>query len=165
MKNVSSGKVFNLSTIKVGDKAPDFSLESNTGSEFRLSELKGKNVVLFFYPMDESPVCSREAEAFKDAYQDFKALNAEVFGVSSQSIESHKSFASNHSLPFLLLSDKDNRVRKLYGVSSTFGVPGRVTFVIDNAGTVFFEYSSQLHPARHAQEALNALKKVLAKGN
>ncbi len=149
-----------MAKLKVGDKAPDFSLQSNTGSEFRLSELKGKNVVIFFYPMDESPVCSREVEAFKELYQEFKALNAEVVGISSQSVESHKSFASKHNLPFLLLSDKDNNVRKLYGVASTLGVPGRVTFIIDKMGIVVFEYSSQLHPARHAQEALKALKKL-----
>ncbi len=144
----------------MGDKAPDFSLQSNTGAEFKLSDLAGKNVVIFFYPMDESPVCSREVEAFKEKYQDFKALNAEVVGVSSQSVDSHKSFASKHSLPFMLLSDKNGDVRKLYGVSSSFGVPGRVTFVINKEGVIIFVYSSQIHPARHAQEALDALKKL-----
>lgn len=117
-------------------------------------------MVIFFYPMDESPVCSREVEAFKDKYQEIKTLNAEVVGVSSQSVDSHKSFASKHNLPFMLLSDRDSNVRKLYGVSSTLGVPGRVTFVIDKKGTLACAYSSQIHPARHAQEALDALKKL-----
>ncbi len=154
-----------MSNLKVGDKAPDFSLKSNTGSEFNLSELRGKNVVLFFYPMDESPVCSREVEAFKAKDQEFKELNATVVGVSSQSVESHKSFASKHKLPFILLSDKNGDTRKQYGVSSTLGVPGRVTFVIDQDGVIVFIYSSQMHPGRHAQKALDAVKKVLAKGN
>ena len=153
-------EVIRLPNLKMGDKAPDFSLPSNTDTELKLSDLTGKNVVIFFYPMDESPMCSREVEAFKEKYQDFKALNAEVVGVSSQSVDSHKSFASKHSLPFMLLSDKNGYVRKLYGVYSTFGVPGRVTFVINKEGVVIFVYSSQMHPARHAQEALDALKKL-----
>ena len=113
-----------MTTLKVGDKAPDFCLPSSSGSMVKLSQFLGKNIVVFFYPMDESPVCSREAEAFRDKNTDFKALDTEVIGISSQSIESHKSFASHHNLPFTLLSDKDNSVRKLYGISSTLGIPG-----------------------------------------
>jgi peroxiredoxin Q/BCP len=153
-----------MSKLKVGDKAPNFSLQSSTGSSFKLSELQGKNVVIFFYPMDESPVCSREVEAFKERYPEFKTLNAEVVGISSQSVESHSSFASKHNLPFMLLSDGNGDVRKLYGVLSTLGVPGRVTFIVDQGGVVVFVYSSQMHPARHAQEALDALKR-LTNGN
>ncbi len=146
--------------VKVGDKAPDFGLPSSKGENVSLSQFRFKeNVVLFFYPMDESPVCSREAEAFRNNYNEFKELGAEVMGISSQSVESHKAFATHHSLPFLLLSDADNAVRKLYGVSSTLGaVLGRVTFVIDKEGIVKCVYSSQLQPARHAEEALKALK-------
>jgi peroxiredoxin Q/BCP len=149
-----------LTTLKVGDKAPDFSLSSSSGTAVRLSQFLGKNVVIFFYPMDESPVCSREVEAFRDRHTDFKALDAEVIGVSSQSVESHKSFASHHNLPFILLSDKDKSIRKLYGISSTLGIPGRITFVIDKKGIVFFVYSSQIHPAKHADEALRALREL-----
>ncbi|HLN44847.1 MAG TPA: peroxiredoxin [Candidatus Sulfotelmatobacter sp.] len=149
-----------MTNLKVGDKAPDFSLQSNTGDQFKLSELRGKNVVLFFYPMDESPVCSREVEAFKEKNPEFRGLNAEIVGVSSQNVESHRSFASKHSSPFLLLSDPKGIVRKLYGVSSTLGIPGRVTFVVNKDGVIVFVYSSQMHPARHAQEALAALKNV-----
>ena len=146
--------------VKVGDRAPDFTLLSNTGENVTLSQFLGrKNVVIFFYPMDESPVCSREAEAFRDKYEDFKELNAEVMGISSQSVESHKSFANNHNLPFILLSDADNSVRKLYGVSTTLGVvPGRVTYVIDKEGVIKYIFSSQFQPAKHAEEALRALK-------
>ncbi len=151
-----------MSKVKVGDKAPDFSLPSSGGENVSLSQFRlKKNVVLFFYPMDESPICSREAEGFRNSYGSFKELDAEVIGISSQSVESHKAFASHHGLPFLLLSDTDYSVRKLYGVSSTLGaVLGRVTFVIDKEGMVKYVYSSQLQPARHAEEALKALRKA-----
>jgi peroxiredoxin Q/BCP len=126
-----------------------------------LSQYFGKkNVVIFFYPMDESPVCSKEAEVFRDKYEAFKELDSVVIGISSQSVKSHKAFASHHSLPFMLLSDADNTVRKLYGVSPTLGiVAGRVTYVLDNKGVIKHVFSSQLHPAKHADEALNALKR------
>ena len=149
-----------MAKLQVGDKAPDFSLPSSTGEIVRLSQFLGKkNVVIFFYPMDESPVCSKEAEAFRDKYEEFKQLDSEVIGISSQSIESHKSFATRHGLPFILLSDSDSYTRKLYGVSATLGiVPGRVTYIIDKEGVVKFVYSSQLQPAKHAEEALRTLK-------
>ena len=148
--------------VKIGDKAPDFSLQSNAGKKVTLSQFLGsKNVVVFFYPMDGSPVCSREAEAFRDKYEAFKELDAVVIGISSQSVESHKAFASHHSLPFILLSDADNAVRKLYAVPSTLGVvPGRVTFVIDKGGVVKHVFSSQFQPAKHADDALSVLKRI-----
>lgn len=158
--------VTNTARVKVGDRAPDFSLPSSAGN-FTLSQFFGKkNVVLFFYPMDESPVCSKEAEAFRDKYEAFKELDAVVVGISSQSVESHKAFASHHGLPFTLLSDLGNRVRKLYVVSATLGiVPGRVTYVIDKGGIVKHVFSSQLQPARHAKEAIRALKAATSEAN
>jgi len=148
--------------VKIGDKAPDFSLQSNTGERVSLSQFLGtKNIVIFFYPMDGSPVCSREAEAFRDKYEAFKELDAVVIGISSQSAESHKAFANRHSLPFILLSDVDSAVRKIYAVPTTLGVvPGRVTFVIDKEGVVKYVFSSQFQPARHADEAVCALKRM-----
>src|SRR3972149_5231044 len=108
------------------------------GDNVKLSEYIGKkNVVLYFYPKDESPGCTKEACSFRNNYQELTSLGAEVLGVSRQSIESHKSFATHHGLPFVLLSDADNKVRELYGVPSTMGVlPGRVTYVIDKQGVV-----------------------------
>ncbi len=152
-----------MSKVMVGDQAPDFSLPSSGEERVSLLQFRLKrNVVLFFYPMDESPVCSREAEAFRNSYAAFEELDAVVIGVSSQSVESHKAFANHHRLPFPLLSDADSAVRKLYGVSSALGaVLGRVTFVIDKEGIVKYVYSSQLQPARHADEALKALKKIV----
>jgi peroxiredoxin Q/BCP len=148
--------------IKVGDKAPDFTLPSQMGDNVTLSEYFGKkNIVLYFYPKDESPGCTREACKFRDRYEVFTGLGAEVLGISSDSLESHKSFATHHGLPFILLSDEDNKVRELYGVSSTMGIiPGRVTYIIDKKGVVRHIFSSQFQPEKHIEEALKILKEL-----
>jgi len=100
---------------------------------------------------------------FRDNYEVFKDLGAEVVGVSSQDVESHKSFASHHNLPFILLSDVDNKVRKLYGVPSTLGLlSGRVTYVIDKEGVVKYIFSSQFQPEKHIEEAMRVLKSLAA---
>ena len=107
-----------LMSVKVGDNAPDFTLPSQMGDNVTLSEYFGKkNMVLYFYPKDESSGCTREACTFRDQYDIFTSLDAEVLGVSGQSVESHKSFATHHGLPFILLSDVDNKVRKLWCAS------------------------------------------------
>ena len=149
-----------MAGLEIGDRAPDFTLPSSTGEKTSLSQFLGKKkVVIFFYPTDESPVCSREAEAFKNKYENFKELGAEVLGISSQSLESHKSFIKHHNLPYFLLSDINSGVRRLYGVSSTLGiVPKRVTFVIDKEGIIKYIFSSQFQPAKHVEQALLALK-------
>jgi peroxiredoxin Q/BCP len=149
-------------TAKVGEKAPDFTLPSQMGDNVTLSEYQGKkNVVLYFYPKDETRGCTREACEFRDRYDIFTRLGAEVLGVSSDTLESHKSFATHHGLPFLLLSDKDGKVRKLYGVPSTMGIiPGRVTFIIDTKGVVRHVFNSQFQPEKHIEEALKVLKEL-----
>jgi thioredoxin-dependent peroxiredoxin len=148
--------------VKVGEKSPDFTLPSQMGDTVTLSEYQGKkNVALYFYPKDESRGCTREACKFRDSYEVFTSLGAEVLGVSSDTLESHKSFATHHGLPFLLLSDKDGEVRKIYGVSSTMGIiPGRVTYIIDKKGIVRHIFSSQFKPEQHIEEALKILKKL-----
>jgi peroxiredoxin Q/BCP len=148
--------------VKVGDKAPDFTLPSQMGDNVTLSEFIGKkNIVLYFYPKDESPGCTKEACSFRDSYEELTRLGAEVLGVSGQSVESHKSFATHYGLPFILLSDEDNTVRKLYGVPSTMGIiPGRVTYIIDKKGVVRSIFSSQTQAAKHVQEATDALKQI-----
>ena len=130
------------------------------GDMVTLSEyLNKKNVVLYFYPKDESIGCTKEACAFRDAYEIFSSLGAEVLGVSGQSVESHKSFASHHGLPFLLLSDSDNKVRQLYGVPATMGlIPGRVTYIIDKKGMVRHIFNSQYQPEKHIDEAKRILE-------
>jgi thioredoxin-dependent peroxiredoxin len=149
-------------TVQVDDKAPDFTLPSQMGDNVTLSEYFGKkNVVLYFYPKDETTGCTKEACAFRDSYDIFTGLGAEVLGVSGQSVESHKSFASHHSLPFLLLSDEDNKVRKLYGVPANLGIiPGRVTYIIDKKGVVRHVFNSQYQPQKHIEEAKQVLEKL-----
>jgi peroxiredoxin Q/BCP len=146
--------------VKVGDKAPEFTLPSQMGDNVTLSEFIGKkNIVLYFYPKDESPGCTKEACSFRDSYEELTSLGAEVLGVSGQSVESHKSFATHYGLPFILLSDEDNKVRKLYGVPSTMGIiPGRVTYIIDKKGVVRSIFSSQTQATKHVQEATDTLK-------
>jgi peroxiredoxin Q/BCP len=148
--------------VKVGDKAPDFTLPSQMGDNVTLSEYFGKkNVVLYFYPKDETRGCTREACEFRDQYDVFTDLGAEVIGVSAQSVESHKSFATHYGLPFILLSDEKNEVRKLYGVPSSMGIiPGRVTYIIDKKGVVRHIFNSQFQPEKHIEEALKVLKEL-----
>ena len=147
--------------VNVGDTAPDFTLTSQKGENVTLSQFRGKkNVVLYFYPKDETPGCTREACTFRDSFELFTDLGAEVIGVSADTVESHKAFTEHHGLPFTLLSDVDNAVRKLYGASSTLGIiPGRVTFIIDKEGVVRHVFSSQLQPEKHIEEAREVLKK------
>ena len=148
--------------VKVGDKAPDFTLPSQMGDNVALSEYQGKkNVVLYFYPKDETRGCTREACEFRDQYDVFTGLGAEVLGVSSDTLESHKSFATHYGLPFLLLSDVKGKVRKLYGVPSSMGIiPGRVTYIIDKKGVVRHIFNSQFQPEKHIEEALKVLKEI-----
>jgi len=146
--------------VKVGERAPDFSLPDANGKTFRLSDQRGrKPVVLYFYPKDDTPGCTREACGFRDQYEEFQQLGAEVVGVSSDSSSSHQRFASKHRLPFTLLADEAGAVRKLYGVPANLGglIPGRVTFVIDREGIVRHVLNSQLDAKRHVAESLASL--------
>ena len=145
--------------VKPGERAPDFSLPDAEGRSFRLSERRGKTpVVLYFYPKDDTPGCTKEACGFRDQYEDFQRLGAEVVGVSSDSSASHQRFAAKHRLPFTLLADPGGAVRRLYGVPATLGLlPGRVTFVIDRQGVVRHVLNSQLEAKRHVAEALASL--------
>jgi thioredoxin-dependent peroxiredoxin len=149
--------------VKVGDVAPDFTAIIQDGESLQLSDFKGKKaVVLYFYPKDETSICTAQACSFRDRYEDFKAAGAEVIGVSSDSEESHRSFAAHHRLPFKLISDTDNSLRQLYGVKeeqTQFGVrPGRVTFVIDTEGIVRLVFSSILESEPHINNALKVLQ-------
>ena len=148
--------------VGVGSKARDFILPSQSGEMVNLKDFLGKKpMVLFFYPKDDTPGCTKQACAFRDEYEAFGQLDAEVIGISSDSVRSHKNFAEKHSLPFLLLSDEGGKVRKLYGVPTTFGLfPGRVTYVIDAEGVVGHIFASQLGVEKHVEEAREALGSV-----
>jgi thioredoxin-dependent peroxiredoxin len=151
--------------VKVGSVAPGFTLPSQAGEMVSLEDFFGrKPVVLFFYPKDDSPGCTREVCAFRDYFEEFGKLDAEIIGISSDSVESHRSFAVKHELFFTLLSDERGNVRRLYGVPKTLGLfPGRVTYVIDKEGVVRHVFASQLSVERHVQEALRALRSDVSK--
>jgi peroxiredoxin Q/BCP len=147
--------------VQVGDSAPDFTLSSQTGALVSLGEFLGKTaVVLYFYPKDNTSVCTAEACAFRDSYELFKGAGAEVIGISSDSVESHQQFAAAHQLPFILLSDADGMVRKRYGVPTAFGLPGRVTYVIDRQGVVRHIFFSQFTSEKHVTQALSTLQSI-----
>ncbi len=145
--------------VEVGSQAPNFTLPSQLGEMVSLQDFcGGRPVVLFFYPKDDTPGCTKQACAFRDDYEEFGKLDAEVIGISSDSVESHKDFAAKYDLPFTLLSDEGGWVRSLYGVPNTFSLfPGRVTYVIDEEGIVRHVFSSQLGVEKHVEEALQAL--------
>jgi thioredoxin-dependent peroxiredoxin len=151
--------------VKVGSVAPDFTLPSQAGEMVSLKDFFGRNpVILFFYPKDDSPGCTREVCAFRDYFEEFGKLDAEIIGISSDSIESHRSFAAKHDLSFALLSDERGNIRRLYGVPKTFGLfPGRVTYVIDKERVVRHVFASQLSVERHVQEALTVLRSDVSK--
>lgn len=149
--------------VKVGDRAPDFTLPTQkSGATFHLYDLIGKSaIVLFFYPKDNTPGCTTEACSFRDSYEVFQEVGAEVVGVSSDSEASHRRFANKYKLPFILLSDLGGVVRQFYGVPATFGLlPGRVTYVIDKQGIIRHIFSSQFAPQKHIIEALRVLQEI-----
>lgn len=150
------------SNLKIGEHAPNFALTDKDGKTVRLADLIGKSaVVLYFYPHDNSAGCTAEACAFRDSYEAFTAAGATVIGVSRDSVESHQSFASNHRLPFILLSDPDGHVHQLYGVSKIMGfLMSRETFVIDNQGFIRHHFTSQINMTKHVTEALQVIQSL-----
>ena len=150
--------------IRPGDKAPDFTLPSQSGEQVRLYDRLGERVVvLYFYPRDDTRGCTAEACAFRDSYEAFTDAGAEVIGISSDSVDRHAAFAGKHELPFTLLSDKGGQVRKSYGVPAVLGmVPGRVTFVIDREGTVRHSFNSMTNIGQHISDALRIVRELQA---
>ncbi len=150
--------------FKPGDSAPDVTLDLVVGRQVRLADLyRQRPVVLFFYPKNNTAICTKEACAFRDAYEDFVAAAALVIGVSGDSAASHEEFAGKHRLPFLLASDADGALRRAFGVPKTLGlIPGRVTFVIDRAGVVRHVFSGQFVADRHVREALATVRAIAA---
>jgi peroxiredoxin Q/BCP len=144
-----------------GDPAPDFTLEDQDGRPVRLADLRGRPVVVYFYPKDDTPGCTRESCAFRDHYAAFQDAGAEVLGISSDPPASHKAFADKHRLPFRLLADAGGRVRAAFRVPRTAGLlPGRVTYVIDREGVIRHAFNSQLAATRHVDEALEVLRRL-----
>ncbi|SFO66654.1 peroxiredoxin Q/BCP [Chitinophaga sp. YR627] len=147
--------------LKVGDKIPAFQLQDQNGQTFDINTVLGKQpLIIYFYPKDETSGCTKEACSFRDAYEDFTSLGAKVIGISGDDVASHKSFAEHHRLPFTLLADKGNKVRKLFGVPKTMFIPGRVTYVVDQQGVITYVFNNLTDGPKHVTEALTALKEI-----
>ena len=152
------------SKVQMGDLAPDFTLLNQSGIPVSLGDFLGKQpIVLYFYPRDNTAVCTEEACAFRDSYEVIKGVGAEVIGVCSDSVESHQQFAKEHQLPFILLSDEEGAIRKRYGVPTAFGLPGRVTYIIDRWGIVRHMFFSQFTSKRHVDVAIETLQSIREK--
>ncbi len=146
--------------LKIGDKIPSFSLEDQNGN-VRTPDKFNKPLVLFFYPKDDTPGCTVEACGFRDKYDLFKILGAEVWGISNGNSRSHLEFAIKHKLKYPLLCDLNNNLRKQFGVPKTLGfIEGRVTYIINSQGIIIHIYEDLLNGAAHIKEAIIALKKI-----
>ena len=146
--------------IQIGDKLPNFKATKQDGTPFESISIHEKPVVIYFYPKDFTPGCTTQACSFRDAYQDFQDLGAEVIGVSGDSATSHQNFQQKYKLPFILLSDTDRKLRRLFGVpNALFGLlPGRVTYVFDAKGYCIYIFDS-ISAKNHITKALDAIKK------
>lgn len=147
--------------IQIGDKLPHFTATKQDGTPFDSKEIHQKPVVIYFYPKDFTPGCTTQACSFRDAYQDFQDLGAEVIGISSDSATSHQNFQQKYKLPFILLSDADRKLRCLFGVpTALFGLlPGRVTYVFDAKGYCIYVFDS-MSAKNHIERALKAIQKA-----
>ncbi len=145
--------------LKVGDKAPEFSAESTHG-EITLSKYRGKNLVIYFYVKDMTPGCTTQSIGIKESIDAIRALNAEVIGVSSDSLEMHKRFLERYNLNFPLVADTDNRISKAYGVyNEERNRARRVTFIVDKEGIVR-HIIERVNVETHAQDVINILKQL-----
>ena len=149
--------------IQIGDDCPVFKLKNQFGEEFDLANLLGnKTLVIYFYPKDDTPGCTKEACSFRDRFEEFQDLGCEVIGISSDSEQKHKVFAEKHKLPFILLADINQEVRKSFGVpGSLFGlIPGRVTYIVGRDKKVKGIFNSLLNPIGHIDHALQLVKSL-----
>jgi peroxiredoxin Q/BCP len=147
--------------LKVGDIVPNFTAKDTNGNTFNSKDYLGKQpLVIYFYPKDNTPGCTTQACSFRDSYEDFKDLGAEVIGISSDTVTSHLKFKSKFNLPFILLSDNDKKIRKIFGVAKDFLglIDGRTTYVIDKNGCIQLVFDSTLAQI-HISKALEILKK------
>jgi thioredoxin-dependent peroxiredoxin len=151
-----------MNSSLLNQPAPEFECRAHDGRQVRLADYRGeKVVVLYFYPMDGTPTCTKEACSFRDSYEEFTKLGAVVIGVSADSSQRHQAFAARQRLPFLLLSDQDGSLRKAYRVPKALRIlPGRVTYVIDRAGTIRHVFSALFSARQHVDEALRIVREL-----
>ncbi|MFI5158625.1 MAG: peroxiredoxin [Sphingobacteriales bacterium] len=147
------------SELHVGENVPLFTLHDQDNKLFNVRDYIGKKVlVLYFYPKDESMVCTKEACAFRDEFNDFTKAGAIVIGINGGTVASHKEFQQHYKLPFILLSDQDNKVYNLFGIKSKMFIPGRVTYVVDLHGKVVYMHEAMMQGKEHADDALQFIK-------
>ena len=143
----------------VGDSAPNFTLQDQDGKTFNLASEVGKSVlVIYFYPKDESMVCTKEACAFRDSFDEFTKAGAKVIGINGGTVASHKAFQQHYKLPFTLLADPGNKVYDLFGVKNKLFMSGRETFVVDLKGKIVYSHEAMLQGKEHADDALAYIK-------
>lgn len=143
--------------LSVGDEAPDFEAVNQQGQHFHLGDHRGKWVVLYFYPKDDTPGCTAEACAFRDSMEELASSDVEVVGVSTQSVESHQVFAEKHRLNFALLADEDKKVCRLYDTLGILGLSRRVTYIIDPEGLIADVYRREVRPRSHVERVRERL--------
>lgn len=151
-----------MAKLSQGDAAPDFEATSDTGSTVRLSEFRGKkNVVLYFYPEDDTPGCTTEAQQFRDDFEEIKYLATEILGVSTDSVASHQAFKAKHELPFMLLADPEGKICRQYGALGLLGgkEAKRITYLIDRDGKIA-KFWPVVNPSRHTREVILALREL-----
>lgn len=154
----------NNKSLNVGDAIPSFSIKDQDGKMFNVTDYIGKQVLaIYFYPKDESMVCTKEACAFRDSFDDFIKSGAMIIGINDGSVASHKAFQSHYKLPFTLLSDPGNKVYDLFGVKGKLFLTGRKTFVVDLKGKIVYTHEAMLAGQEHADEALKFIRASLAK--
>jgi len=147
--------------LKVGDTVPVFSLQDQNNRLFSISDYIGKKIlVIYFYPRDESSVCTKEACSFRDQYDAFTKAGAMVIGINAGTVETHHAFIQNHQLPFTILSDPENKVLKMFGVKSKFFITGRETFVVDLKGRIVFTFDSFTNGPAHEKETLQFIENM-----
>jgi thioredoxin-dependent peroxiredoxin len=151
-----------MERLSVGDSAPDLTFATSKGENISLTDFRGKQtVVLFFYPRAGTPVCTKEACSFRDAYESFTEAGAVVIGVSGDKEKRRDAFGAKHEIPFLLASDVGGSIRQAFGVPKTWGVaPGRVTYVIDREGVIRLRFQDAMNASHHVEEALAMVRNL-----
>ena len=152
-----------MSQLEVGDRAPSFTLQDQSGTSVSLDGMLGKGaIVIFFYPKDGTPGCTTEVCSFRDSSAELAAAGAQVYGVSSDSVQSHRTFADKHRLPYSLLADEGGKVREAFGVPrGLLGLmDGRVTYVLDAGGIVRHKFEAMLRAGKHVDEALGTVRRL-----
>ena len=160
---ISNKTMSQSNKLEIGDTIPAFTLKDQNGTTFDIETYRGKKpMVIYFYPKDDTPGCTKEACSFRDEFEVFTDLDVKVIGISSDDVASHKDFSEKYHLPFTLLADTEKKVRKRFGVpSSLLGLlPGRVTYVINKNGIIAHIFNSQFGAEKHITESLAILKEM-----